>query len=179
MTRISRLSAEPPCPRRTGAIGRRKPFGTGVSNTATTGLAAAAASATTYAIPSWQTNINMTANHGLDDHAECSRCGADGGQCLGYLQRRLFRGFWRHQLRRAVVGGVHGVGQPAGGGQSASPQSASSTRPSMPSPRGRITRTVFTTSPPATTPGAAARTCFMRFPAMTFAPAWARPTEPI
>ena len=52
--------------------------------------------------------------HGFDHHAECSGCRADGGQCLCRLQQREVRRVWRHQLRLAVVGGIHGSGQPAG-----------------------------------------------------------------
>ena len=78
------------------------------------GIGSGGGISSTYAIPSWQTNVNMTANQRLHHKAEYSRRGADGGQCLGDLRRRRFRGFWRHQLRLAAVGGLHGLGQPAG-----------------------------------------------------------------
>ena len=68
---------------------------------------------TQYAIPSWQTNINMTANQGSTVQrntpdvamvADNVYVRADGHD---YLR-------WRHQLRRAFVGGFCGFGQPAG-----------------------------------------------------------------
>ena len=36
---------------------------------------------TTYAIPGWQTNVNMTANQGSTTHSQYSGRGHDGGQC--------------------------------------------------------------------------------------------------
>ena len=79
------------------------------------GIGSGGGISTQYPIPSWQTNISMTANQGSTTMrntpdvaltADNVYVRADGGglQC------------GRHQLRGAVVGGFYGAGQSAGGG---------------------------------------------------------------
>ena len=50
---------------------------------------------------------------GFDHHAQCARRGADSGRRVCRLQQWQLRRRRRHQLRRAIVGRVHRVGQSA------------------------------------------------------------------
>lgn len=70
---------------------------------------------TYYAIPSWQTNINMTANLGSTTMRNIPDVAANADNCYFGPQRwHKGRRVGRHQLRGAAMGGFYGVDQPAG-----------------------------------------------------------------
>ena len=93
------------------------------------GIGSSGGISTRNAIPILAAGHQHVGQRRLDHHAQHSRRGADGGQCLCYLRQRQCGRFWRHQLRHAVVGGfVALANQLARQQRRARPPLASSTR---------------------------------------------------
>ena len=70
-----------------------------------------------YAIPSWQKGVNMSANNGSTTKRNCPGRGHGGRQRFYRGGRRPPGNHRRHQRGRAVVGGLCRAGQPSGRGR--------------------------------------------------------------
>ena len=82
---------------------------------------------------------------------------------------------WRHELRVAVVGGFHGLGQPAG--RHVGKPSVGFLAPAVYAHRqNRQLYDYFHDTTTGDNTWDQSPTNFLPFPAMTFAPVWARPT---
>ena len=80
------------------------------------GIGSGGGISTQYPIPSWQTNINMTANQGSTTMRNMPDVALTADNVYVRADGRDYN-VGGHQLRGAVVGGLYGAGQPAGGGQ--------------------------------------------------------------
>ena len=138
------------------------------------GIGSGGGISTRYAIPSYQTDISMTPNQGSTTMRNIPDVALTADNVYVRADGQDYEGR-RHQLRRAVVGGLHGAGQPAGRGSGQAGGGLHQPGGVCHRQRPPTTPRASTTSPPATTPAPAAPPSSTRWRATTCAPAGARP----